>query len=306
MKTLKQQFIYAVDYNFHPKTNKHSYKNCGYKTIKIVSYSYRKGLINFGCNISNFLKEEYGIRFLKEIKEEHIQSFFESKSHNSYATLRQYKSYLNIFDKLINQTYHIKIHFDKMEILITKGEKIRDATMVKEYLDTIISQNDFGNSDSILGLKICRLFGLRAEEVVSLKGKDFDLENGVLKVFNAKNNRYREIDFNTVQRLELAQEIRMEYDEEDRLVPIKTDSLNKYLSRKLQGLNIVEYKDKKTGIHSIRKMVAQEQHKLNIEKGYSVKKSYNNVSNQLGHGTKRDYFIEDSYIYPKKDKKEKD
>lgn len=306
MKNLKQQFIGSVDKNFCPGADKHNYKKQGYATIKIFSYSYRKGLINFGCNLANFLKNEYNIKFLKEIKEEHIKGFFKAKGEiSTVRTLRQYKSYLMVFDKLITQTYHIKLHFDKMDISIAKGEKLRDATMIEKILDEIIEENKLGDSESVLGLRICKLFGLRAEEVVYLKAKDFNLDKMVLEVHKAKNNRYREVKIDSEQKYNLAQEIRMKFDDFDRLVNIQADSLNKFLYRKILNKNIVEYKNHKTGIHSIRKMVAQREHKKNLENGKTEKESLQEISELLGHNKNRNKinnFTEDAYIYPRKEK----
>lgn len=76
MGSLKNQFIRVINENFTPRLNKHSYKKQKINKQKITSYKYRKNLIDFACNIPNYLTVNYNIRYIKEIKTEHITAFF--------------------------------------------------------------------------------------------------------------------------------------------------------------------------------------------------------------------------------------
>lgn len=70
----------------------------------------------------------------------------------------------------------------------------------------------------------------------------------------------------------------------ERIVDIKEDSVNKQLSRVEEALGIREkYKNACTGIHSIRKMVAQREYDRCRNGGMARKQAMEWVSAYLGH-----------------------
>ena len=81
---------------------------------------------------------------------------------------------------------------------------------------------------------------------------------------------------------------------EEKLVGIKSDSINQHLNRVMRGLGIKK-KYPETNIHSIRKLKAQELWDEMRGKGCSKKEAMYKVSKYLGHGKNR-YDIINTYV----------
>lgn len=264
MGSLKNQFVRVIDQNFAPGLNKHSYKKQKNNKQKIPSYKYRKNLIDFACNLSNYLTTNYNIKNVKEIVPEYITAFFKDKEINSnkgkgcsHLTLIQYRSYINKLDKLIKQTYKFNAHLvDGVPAKLGGNEKIRNLYLKQEHIDKILEEKYDSKSYAVLGIKINDLFGLRAEETTKLKSGDFDLINMKVHIINGKNGKSRELDIDTQQKLELAKEIRRKFSDEERIVKIRSKSFSQFINRSLIDLVIDDYKNAKTSNHSIRKNAA--------------------------------------------------
>lgn len=264
MGSLKNQFVRVIDLNFTPGLNKHSYKKQNINKQKIPSFRYRKNLIDFSCNLSNYLTANYKIKYIKEIKKEYITAFFKYKETNSnngkgcsHTTLIQYKSYINKLDKLIQQTYKFNAHLaDGVPKKLRGNPKIRNLYLKQEHIDAILEEKSDSISDAVLGIKINNMFGLRAEETTKLKGKDFDIINMKLHVVDGKNSKSRDLDIDTEEKLELAKEIRKTFNDEERVVKMRSKSLSQFITRSLIELEIDDYKEAKTSNHAIRKAAA--------------------------------------------------
>ena len=264
MGSLKNQFIRAIEMNFNPGLNKHSYKKQKINKEKIPSYRYRKNLIDFACNLSNYLTTNYDIKYIKEINDEHITAFFKDKECNcnngkgcSHTTLIQYRSYINKLDKLIKQTYKFNAHLvDGVPAKLEGNDKIRNLYLKPKHIDLILQDKSKSASDAVLGIKINSLFGLRAEETTKLKAKDIDLIEMKLHVIDGKNGKSRELEIDTEEKLELAKEIRRKFEDEERVVKMRSKSFSQFINRGLLQINIYDYKDAKTSNHSLRKAAA--------------------------------------------------
>ena len=74
----------------------------------------------------------------------------------------------------------------------------------------------------------------------------------------------------------------------DKLIPLKDGSVNKSLHRAMERSGVCQnLLDAKAGIHSIRKLVAQERYDQHKEAGRSKKDAAGEVSEYLGHGRDR-------------------
>ena len=297
--SLFNQFYYVIKANFCPNLNKHSYKKQHHKKVKIASYSYRGGLISFSSNFSKYLKKKFGVRFIKEIQQDHIESFFNDKLKDgcSKRTLMQYKSYLNTLDKLILQTYFFKARLGRNVVVKDGAKEKRILYMKDEHIDAILELKKDTNSSALLGIEINRLFGLRAEETVSLRAKDFDLEECKLHIFGGKNGKYRFMYLNTQEKYDLALRVREMFEDNERLIPIKAESYCTFIRRALEELNIEEYKLGKTSNHALRKKYAIDSLELYKERGMSDEDAKLKISREFGHN--RISVIEDSYINAK-------
>ena len=171
------------------------------KKMIIGSYKYRKNLIDFACNLSNYLTSNYKIKYIKEIKPKHIISFVkekEIKSNNgkgcSHATLIQYRSYINKLDKLIKQTYKFNSHLvDRVPAKLGGNANVRNLYLKPEHVDLLLQEKSKSVSDAVLGIKINSLFALRAEEITKLKAKDIDLIEMKLHIIDGKNGKSRDL-----------------------------------------------------------------------------------------------------------------
>lgn len=296
MGSLKNQFVRVIDLNFTPGLNKHSYKKQNINKQKIPSFRYRKNLIDFSCNLSNYLTANYKIKYIKEIKKEYITAFFKYKETNSnngkgcsHTTLIQYKSYINKLDKLIQQTYKFNAHLaDGVPKKLRGNPKIRNLYLKQEHIDAILEEKSDSISDAVLGIKINNMFGLRAEEITKLKAKDFDLINRKLHIIDGKNGKSRDLEIDTEEKLELAKEIKKAFNDEERIVKMRSKSFSQFINRSLVQLEIYDYKTDKTSNHALRKTAAEKEYERNRDK--------ETTSKFLGHNRTN---IVDTYTHSK-------
>lgn len=286
IRSMRQQLINAIDKNFKPGMDKHSIKNeVGSNNTRIYSYSDRRNLVKFTSNFSNWIKENHGeVRLATQIKSEHVQEFLNLKAETcSKSTIEQYVSKANKMQNLINATYNSSNKL-VLEIPRTKREVYRDKQMTLEHYK-ILQKNMSGNG--LKALECAKNFGLRVEDISSLRKGDIDLDKKIVNVIASKGGRDRTVKLKTKEQLEVAESL---YNSKlaltERIVPIKPDSINKALSRAMEKLNIKE-EYKKTGIHAIRKLYAQEEYNRCRNKGMSIEKSRAIVSKQLGHSEDR-------------------
>ena len=287
IRDLRQQLVYTVNKNFKEGMDKHSIKKEGASNnTRIYTYSDRRNLIKFTSNISNFLKEKYPeIRLATDIKSEHIQAFLNLKAETcTKATIDQYVSKANKMQNLINSTYHSN---NKLVLEIPKTEKeiYRDKQLSLEHYKML--KKSIKNENALKAIECAKNFGLRVEDISSLRKGDIDLDKKIVNVIASKGGRDRTVKLKTKEQLEVAERL---YNSKlaltERIVPIKPDSINKALYREMERVGIKEmYKN--TGIHAIRKLYAQEEYNRCRNKGMSIERSRAIVSKQLGHSEKR-------------------
>lgn len=298
-RNLKYQFKNAIDNNFKESMDKHSIKHVeGIGNGKIFSYSDRKNLIDFSANLSNYLKLNYlEIKKITDIKIEHLQSFFNAKSEEcSYLTMLQYQSKLKKLEILVNKTYNIKVNLSTGYIIPVTDKnsaKIRSIDMQKEEYQKLLITMQESRSPAKIGIELSARFGLRVSEVVKLQMRDLDLENGVLRIIDSKGKKSRNIEL-TEEEITFCARIKEVGNENKRIVPLREDSVNKYLRRKLDECGLKQkFASAKTGIHSIRKMAAQNYYDRCRKSGYSITESLSLTSVYLGHGRNRDVLMKE-------------
>lgn len=303
MGSLFYQFKSAIDGNFVPGLDKHSYKrNKNKKKLLIVSYEYRRSLIKFSHTLCDYLKNQYDdVKNIKDITSDHMQSFFDYKSsYCSAYTIRQYCSYTRTLDKLIKQHFHFNSYLSKGYIIskVPKNYnqvKIRNISMKPIHYNAVIKVLENSNSAALSGIKLAEAFGLRVSEICKLKGKDINLDDGFIHIHDSKGKRSRNLPIDTLFKIELCRNIKNNIDDNDRVCPIRENSVNAALRRALLKNNITVYSQSKTGIHSIRKMVSKEVLNSFKTSGMTNQESIDFTSNFLGHNKNRNYVI-NSYI----------
>lgn len=293
-RNLKYQFKNAIEKNFNESMDKHSMKHTeGIGNGRVFSYSDRKNLIDFSANFSNYMREHHSeVKMIRDIKPEHIQGFFIEKSKTcSNHTLIQYQSKMVKLEQIVNKIYNIKLNLTSRYSIPSSNKntsKVRNISMTREDYNKLSNSMKNSNSSAKVGIELSSRFGLRVSEVVKLQGRDINVDRGFINIIDSKGGRSRTIAIREGDRA-FCERIKERVGDRERIVPMKADSVNRFLSRKLDQCGMKEkYSSAKTGIHSIRKMAAQEHYDRCRAKGMSIKESLNSTSEYLGHGENRD------------------
>lgn len=283
------QFKIAIDRCFKIRVDKHSYKKANCKKEKIFSYSYRRNIIAKTDQFCKFIERNYQeIKMIKEIKSYHVQQFLEYKAKTcTEETLKSYYYYFKKMERMIRQEMYLNVNFTDGVVVNSAKSSRRTISMENKDLEILNKSIEDSSSKAVIGIKIAELFGLRACEICKLQGRDIDLVNKKLHIHESKGKRSRDLPIDSESKYLLCKEIKESVTDFERVVPLREDSLNAFLRRKLISNNITRYNNSCTGIHSIRKLYAKETYKDELAKGVTEKEAVNYVSNSLGHGDGR-------------------
>lgn len=300
-RNLKKQFIDVINSTFSPGTDKHSYVRSNATKHKIVGFETRRQYIKVIMPFVNYLnKTNNEIKEIRDIRPYNLQDYVnKNKDLWGPITMLNYKSIFKMIEKDAKNFYHSStINFTKDVIFKSnKNEKIRNEWMNRADLENLIKyKEEHGcTSKCLLGLKIAATFGLRVSEICKLKGNDINLKYSNLHIHESKGKRSRDLPLNSSKKLELARYIKENIRDNERIVPVREDTLNQFLRRSLVAMGITKYRIAKTGVHAIRKMVASEEYNNILKNTKNVKKAEKEVSKQLGHNKIRKE-ISDAYI----------
>ncbi|MBA2840868.1 integrase [Methanococcus maripaludis] len=292
-RSLKQQFKFAiVDSSFKEHLDKHSLKKDAENdnTWRIYSYSEKNNLMDLSSNFCNFLKKEHAeVKQLKDINEVHVQEFLNFKA--DICTTETLYNYRARFRKIANCVNHAfqSCSLDFSNTIIPKslvGKSKRDITMKEEHAALLLNYCKNSNSQASVGVRFALSFGLRVSEVTKLMGKDIDLENLKLHIHKSKGGLSRDIPIAKVH-LKFLKEIKTQFDENQRICPLRNDSVNRFIYRIFQSYGITDYKDARTSVHAIRKLWAQKLYDKLRNEGKTIKEACEEVSVELGHGKDR-------------------
>lgn len=287
-RSIKQQLYYTVNQNFKEGMDKYSLKKDGKMNgTRIFSYADRKNLVDFTANFANWISENHReVRLAVEINSEHVQEFLNYKAKTcSKATVEQYMSKANKMQNLINSTYRTNNKLDiKLPDVIKEKYILRDKQMTFEHYE-LLEKNI--NENGLKAIECARNFGLRVSEIAKLEKRDIKLEEGVIRVVDSKGKKTREVDIVTEEQMKIARNLfNSVTSQRDRIVTIRENSINQALKRGLDKIGLKE-EYKVTGIHSIRKLYAQETYDRLRSEGLSIKEAKEEVSEQLGHSRER-------------------
>jgi integrase len=294
-RNIQYQFMNAIDQSFDGGGHdKHSDKHTGKQLDTVYSYGERSNLMDLSSQVSKFIKENYpDVKKVLDIKGEMIQDFLNSKATTcNKETLGQYASRIHKLEHVINKTYkgNITWHSDLITPVANTGtNKTRDIAMNRKDYSSILNRAYVmgSKSMSVVAIELSGRFALRVSETCKLQPRDIDFDKMRLHVHESKGGRSRDIEISP-EDIDFLKRTIDGKQQDKRIVAIKEDSVNKYLTRSQEALNIrSRYRDAKTGVHSIRKMVAQEQYDKHRRNGLSKKEALNKVSEYLGHGKNR-------------------
>ena len=292
MANLKQQMINSIKNGFSEDgMDKHSLKHNGSNPDKVFSYAERSNLLDIGIQAANFIRNEFGIKMIKDVKGEHIQKFLDSKASTcGQETLNNYVNRLTKVQTLVE--YRFKVDLDwKGNIEVPKSQVAfngRDIQMDREDLQKVLdrAKEMKSTSKALIAIDLAEKFGLRVSETVKLQVRDVDFDKMKLKIIDSKGKHSRSIDISK-EDVQYFKKLLDRKGFKDKIVGIKEDSVNKYLARAFQDLQITKYKDHKTGVHSIRKMAAQELYNKVRNDGLPREEAALKVCKWLGHNSLR-------------------
>lgn len=299
-RNLQYQFLNAIDNTFDGgKHDKHTDKHNGKYLDTVYSFGERSNLVELSAQIGRFIKEKYpDVRKILDIKQDVIQEFVNSKVDTcNKETLGQYVSRIHKLESIVNNTYKGSVIWYKDLITPTSSlsnDKTRNIAMTREDYNAILNRayTMGSKSDAVIAIELAGRFGMRVSETCKFQPRDKNFKTMLLHVHESKGGRSRDINIKPGD-VEYLKEITKGKQEDKNIVGIKEDSVNKYLARAEQALNIRErYRNADTGIHSIRKMIAQERYDEYRKNGLSKKESLDKVSEYLGHGTNRQETLE--------------
>lgn len=287
--SMAYQLRNAVNMNFNEGTSKRAAKmsDGGYGS-KVYSYNHRDDLLDLASQLGRYCRSEFKLSLVKDIKQEHIESFLEHKSKTcsdtSLKTIRQNLSKLN---KCVNSAYHKSCKEDWTSGLITPSgtnqTKLRDEKISRPSMDKVLGALDMRYA-SHRALVLAESLGLRASETVKVKGSHIDLNKGVVSVVG-KGGRFREVPIPERAR-EALTTFKEQYGDE-RIAPVKPDSVNEIFKRVRERVDVHDLDGTKSGVHAIRKLWATELFEEKVESGMSEKDAWGDVSEALGHGRDR-------------------
>lgn len=264
-------------------------------TNKIYSYASRKNLVKVSSAFGDFMKENYPeIRYVKDIRPEHIQSFLVHKNNGecSKATLSQYKSQMSKLSKVVNAQYGCQTDYTNGVVVPNSikngGGKIR--TQMFSEADYKVLMSNTTNDNLKNGLQLSYHCALRASEVCKLQKRDYNETNRTLHIVDSKGKRSRTIPLNDKQNAIVKNIMDKLPGDRDRVCPVQTESLQQSFRRELKKNGLSEhYTD--TSFHACRKAAATRYYQECRENGKTVQQSLDATSKYLGHNENRNILM---------------
>lgn len=271
---LNQQFRNSIFQCLCMGQSKRSLVSQGIKADwRIFSNGEKEKLQDFAKNFSNWCKEHRPqVKNLTDInpivtKEflQHKANFCEQTTLNTYRTnfikLERVISYAKNLDVKLVDYKKAPLSLTRLKdgVIPTKeelNEVKRSIPMDPKHLEKVMQNTRECNSKN--AVQFAKLFGLRvAEPTVVTKGM-VNFKEGTVTI-KGKHNKTRVLDIETkAQRQFLKGLTDSVKGDRDRLIPVQPNSVNKWLKDNLEKQGITKYTEHKTGVHSIRKMAAQE------------------------------------------------
>lgn len=148
------------------------------KSTGIFGTTTYKSYISISIRAANFIKENYGIKNIKNINADHIKSYLDGKASHLKDTLNTYKSALNKFEQALsvkyNQKYDFKINETQFKSAGVKGRAGSFAYENKESLIKELGSNNKVSDRLKLAVAISEQSGIRVHKSLVLNGLRLD------------------------------------------------------------------------------------------------------------------------------------
>ncbi|MBR5473634.1 MAG: tyrosine-type recombinase/integrase [Clostridia bacterium] len=299
-KSLFYQFNSALDMCFVLHFDKHSDKHNPHSESDhiIKSLSAKSNLKDFAHDFAAFIKNEYGVKQVKQITPDMCQSYIERKATEncSLKTIKTYQSNLLKLSKCANKTFNIRTDYSVSvdESKIEKTDTIKQYSFTRAEMEKILAAPR--SCDSLTALKFAYQTGVRVNTLERLEVRHIDFKNCEITIYKDKGNRTRVLPMSEETASLLRQQIKGK-NPQDRVFAVRKGSVNRYLRRRCEKLNICTPNGEiKSGVHSIRKLWAEETAERYEKDGKNGTKM---VMSELGHSEDRKD-LEDTYLHSKK------
>lgn len=291
-KNIQYQFLTAINVAFSGGgKDKHSIRASGGNTAEnVYSFAERKNLVDLSAQFASFMKLKHPtIKMVKDIKSGHIQEFLYKKAGNcSGMTLSQYAARIRKLETLVNKRYKLELNWRDIVVPASQVAKnFRNIDMDPADLKKIKDSIEGSKSQAVIAIDLADRFGFRVTETVKLQPRDVNFENMKIHVHDSKGGRSRNVTIRP-EDVPFLEKLIKDLGPKDKIIGIKEDSVNRFLSRCFKKLGMLQYVAAKSGVHLIRKMRAQLMYDELRSKGMSRTKCLDTVSEYLGHGKNRD------------------
>lgn len=299
-RSLRHQFGYIMQNAADFGASKRSYrKQIGsQKTNKIFSYSNYDAIKETAESLAKFIKENYPeIKYIKEIRKEHITEFLEKKSLTcNDTTLVKIHSHLESLAIFASDAYKIRTDWkvdrvrSKKQCQYTKKGRAMSKEIFEEIERYLENCNRYTDSNTLMLMRFARSTGLRVDEIahqqiaqIYLEGGEFGL--GYIDVSCGKHGRKRAVDIKSIKDRKVVEEVieNARIEGIEYVTTKKTATLENRLTnvKKKVGIN-----DELVGWHGIRKLYAQEYYNQ-VRKETNRRDAIGKTNQQLGHGYDR-------------------
>jgi len=301
-KNIKHQIQQAINNNFNEGIDKHASKHQDQQEehTQVYSYDEKFRLLDTAKMLQNYIKDTgLNIKEIKNITPELIQQFLNNKSSKcTQNTINTYAQSLNKIAAICNKNYSSCNLTWKKDIVIptaiTSKSNLRgvnnqmplsDLNKICEYA----KQNYSVSGQAVLAQ---RELGIRINELTTIKVENIDLKNNVVHLINCKGGKNLDREITPELRKIFEENIKMRNITKGRLFPTSENTVNTYLRRTEEKLDI----QGRYSIHNIRSSIAQEYYDRLRNSGVSKSDSIKQTSIWLNHGPDRENLLKTSYI----------
>lgn len=246
----------------------------------VKSLAAKKALNEFSHDFAGFIRSEYHVKRVVDITPAMAQHFLDSKldSGISLETARTYRSYLAKLEKCVLRAYGARVDYSVTidESKVQNTDTIKRYSFTKEEMERILDAPR--PSASLNALKFAYATGVRVNTLERLEVRHINFQKGEVLIYKDKGSRSRVLPIDE-QTAKLLRECIKGKNPQDKVFGVKKGSICRFLRRRAEKLHITTPDGRtKSGVHSIRKLWAEEHSKVH-GKGATLK--------ALGHGEQR-------------------
>lgn len=284
MASLVKQVNVAIESMARLGKKKTARKNSGKKTVGIYHGNTLKNYISLNCTFVKWAKQQYDIKYLKELNEEMCRRYFDRLKLNgrSAYTMHTIRDAIKKLEIGIKTAFHfnVKIVPDDLKLPKRRLNFRRDRfAYTADQVSAIIRAAAGFNEIAAKAIEVQSLFGLRKFELLNLRNTDIHFERDILVVWRGKGGRLREIEIPNKRAKMLLEELVQGIGEKDLIFPELTEkTYQDAMEKACRQAGIEVHKT-----HNLRHHYAVKKCVKLINNGITAKEARKDVSADLGH-----------------------